>query len=64
MQIGPNSLETLAVPRDCTAKSPIRTTTVIWRMSVSVMPVLIPGMVFSPSTAESTESAGVIIASP
>ena len=64
MQIGPNNREISAVPRDWIANSPIRITivtvsTVFWSKNAAVA-----GIVCIPSTADSTDSAGVMIASP
>ena len=58
--IGPNKAATFAVPRDCAANSAIRITTVIGTTNSSNAGVA----TFRPSTAESTESAGVMMASP
>ncbi len=58
--IGPKKAATLAVPRDCTANSAIRITTVIGTTKSSKAGVA----TFRPSTAESTDSAGVMMASP
>ena len=58
--IGPKNVATLAVPRDCTANSAIRITTVRGTTKSSNAGVT----TFKPSIAESTESAGVIMASP
>ena len=58
--IGPNKAATFAVPRDCTENSAIRITTVIGTTYSSNAGVA----TFKPSTADSTDSAGVMIASP
>ena len=58
--MGPKKAATLAVPRDCTANSMIRTSTVNGTTYASNAGVTI----FNPSIAERTDSAGVIIASP
>ena len=58
--IGPNNAATLAVPRDCTANSASRITTASGTTYGSNAGVAI----FRPSTAESTDSAGVMTASP
>jgi len=58
--IGPNSLPILAVPKRCTANTASSTTTVIGTMNACS-----PGAATSrPSTAPSTEIAGVITPSP
>ena len=57
---GPNMAPTLAVPRDWIRNSPTRITTVITTTYGSNTWVAIA----SPSTAPSTEMAGVIIPSP
>ena len=63
-QIGPNSFDTAAVPRACTANRPINMASVI-RMIVDVgMSGTMAGTDFNPSTADSTDKAGVRIASP
>ena len=61
---GPNSAPTRAVPRDCTMKSAMRMTTLIIMTSSVVTLGPSPGMVFSPSSAPSTETAGVMMLSP
>ncbi len=58
--IGPNSAATFAVPRDCTENSTTRITTVSgttysWNAGVATS---------MPSTADSTDKAGVMTASP
>ncbi len=58
--IGPKKAATFAVPRDCTANNATRITTVIGTTYASNAGVTI----FKPSTAESTDSAGVMMASP
>ena len=58
--IGPKKAATLAVPRDWTANSAIRITTVIGTTKSSNAGVA----TFRPSIAESTEIAGVMMASP
>ena len=62
--IGPNRLATLAVPRDCDRNSSTSTTA----LASSTVPWLTTwcswGTVFMPSMADSTEMAGVIMASP
>ena len=58
--IGPNKAATLAVPRLCMAKSPIRMT--IDRGTTAFSKA--GAMSFRPSTADMTESAGVMAASP
>ena len=60
IMMGPKSAPMLAVPRRWITKSPISTTRVMGRMyglNVGVM-------ISRPSTAESTEMAGVITPSP
>ena len=57
---GPNTVETRAVPKRCTMNSPIRITTVIG----TTQGVRRGSTTSRPSTAESTEMAGVMIASP
>ena len=58
--IGPNIRPTLAVPRDWMKNRPIR-----MAIAVGITKALNPGLtVVSPSTADSTEIAGVIIESP
>ena len=57
---GPNSLPTAAVPRDWIANSPIRMTIAIGTTRASAR----SATTVSPSTADSTEMAGVMIASP
>ena len=59
-QSGPKNVATLAVPRDCTANSATRITTVSGTTYGSNAGVTI----FKPSTADNTDSAGVRIASP
>ena len=58
--IGPNSRPTRCVPCRWIAKTPIRMTTVIGTTYGSKSGVA----TFSPSTAPSTEMAGVIMPSP
>ena len=58
--IGPNSFATLPVPKRCTANSATRITSVIGTMYSSNAGVA----TLRPSTAESTEIAGVMMASP
>ena len=58
--IGPKNAATLAVPRDCTENSAIRMTTVIGTTTSSKAGVA----TFRPSTADNTDSAGVMMASP
>ena len=58
--IGPKTAPTLLVPRLCTMNSPIRITTVIGTMYGSKTCVA----TLNPSTALSTEIAGVIMPSP
>ena len=58
--IGPNSAATFAVPRDCAINNTIKITTVIGTTKSSNAGVA----TFKPSTAESTDSAGVMMASP
>ena len=58
--IGPKKAATFAVPRDCTANSAIKITTVIGTTNSSNAGVA----TFKPSIAESTDSAGVMMASP
>ncbi|MCY1481532.1 hypothetical protein D9M68_150610 [compost metagenome] len=58
--IGPKKLETAAVPLDCTANSMSRMTTAIGTTYSDSAGVTS----FRPSTAERTDKAGVIIASP
>ena len=58
---GPNSQPTAPVPNRCAANRPTRITSAIG----SISPPGIPGVAtFSPSTADVTEIAGVIIPSP
>ena len=58
--IGPKNAATFAVPRDCIKNKPNRMTTAIGTTNFSK-----PGATsFNPSTAESTEMAGVMMASP
>ena len=58
--IGPNNSPTLAVPRDWIANSPIRIT-----IAEGITNGANPGeTVVRPSTADSTEIAGVIMLSP
>ncbi len=57
---GPKKAAILAVPRDCTAEQAIRITTVIGTTYASNAGVT----TFRPSTADSTDSAGVMMASP
>ena len=58
--IGPKNAATRAVPRDCTANRPNRITTESGTTNRSS-----EGAITSrPSTADSTDSAGVIMASP
>ena len=58
--IGPNQAATAAVPRLCTLNSPTR----IARLSGMTKGSKAGVASFSPSTADSTEIAGVMIASP
>ena len=58
--IGPKKVATRPVPRLCTANSAIRMPSAIGRTYCSKAGVTS----FRPSTAESTEMAGVIAASP
>ena len=58
--MGPKKAATFAVPVDCTANSATRITTVSGTTYGSKAGVAI----LRPSIAESTDSAGVIIASP
>ena len=64
VMIGPNTTPTRAVPRDCTANSaisrPIETisTSGVWKWAPT------PGTDLSPSTADRTEMAGVMMPSP
>ena len=64
MQIGPNSLDTCAVPRAWIRNSPTRMPIVSARTVASSNTCAIDGMVRSPSIADSTDSDGVMIASP
>ena len=58
--MGPNSKPTFAVPWDWIANRPIR-----MAIAVGMTKGVKPGLtVFRPSTADSTEIAGVIIESP
>ena len=57
---GPNNAPTFAVPRDCMKNSPTMITTA--KGSTNGVKWLLT--TFSPSTAESTDMAGVIIESP
>ena len=58
--MGPKNWATAAVPRDCTANKPTRMAIVIG----STASLSAGATSFRPSTAESTEMAGVITASP
>ena len=58
--IGPNKEATRAVPPRCMAKSPMRMASESGTTAFSKAGV----MTLSPSTAEMTESAGVMAASP
>ena len=58
--MGPKSCATLAVPLDCTLNSPTRMASVIGRTAYSSCGAIS----FRPSTADSTEMAGVMTASP
>ena len=64
MQIWPNSRDTRAVPRLWIRNSPTRIAIVTAMIRLSLNTASPPGSVRSPSTAESTESEGVMIASP
>src|SRR5690554_1585685 len=58
--IGPNMIETLAVPNRCTKNTPTMMTRVMGTTQRAI-----PGCTnCTPSTADSTEMAGVIMASP
>ena len=59
-QIGPNTAPIFAVPRYCTRKSATRITTEIGKTAFSKC----GETTLSPSTAESTEMAGVMMPSP
>ncbi len=61
--IGPKKRPTTPVPRACTTKSPMRMPTPMSRMKGS-MRAESAGTARKPSTAERTEIAGVISASP
>ena len=61
---GPNRAATLAVPRDWTMNNPIRTTRAMAISTDGVIASANPGAVLRPSTADSTEIAGAMIASP
>ena len=58
--IGPKKAATFAVPRDCTANSATRITTVIGTTKSSKAGVA----TLRPSIADNTDSAGVMMASP
>ena len=58
--MGPKKVATRAVPRACTTNRPIRMTIVSGTTTLSS----VGATSFNPSTAESTEIAGVRIASP
>ena len=58
--IGPKKRATFSVPRDCTANSSTRMAIVIGRTAASSC----GATSLRPSTADSTEMAGVITASP
>ena len=64
MQTGPNSRATLAVPFACTANSATRMPPATASVTVGVTNCAAPGSVFTPSTADSTDNAGVMMASP
>ncbi|PAV93509.1 hypothetical protein WR25_26191 [Diploscapter pachys] len=64
MHTGPNSDATRAVPFDCRKNSAIKITIVSARIVPSSKNVAALGMVRSPSIADSTDSDGVMIASP
>ena len=57
---GPKNFPTVAVPRRCTANSPMRITAVIGTTKSANL----GSTTFIPSTADSTEIAGVIMLSP
>ncbi len=61
---GPNSTDTRAVPRACIRNKPIRITMVMPMIVSSSNIAPAPGMVRNPSMADSTDKAGVMIASP
>ncbi len=61
---GPKTLPSPAVPRLCTANSPIRMTTVMSGMRNCRSPAKKSVATSRPSMAESTEMAGVIMPSP
>ena len=58
--MGPKNCATLAVPRDCTLNRPTRIATVIGSTAYCICGAIS----FRPSTADSTEMAGVMTASP
>jgi hypothetical protein len=62
--IGPNAAPTRAVPCDCTANRATRSAIEIISTWASWICAPTPGTDFSPSTADRTEIAGVIAASP
>ena len=64
MQIGPNSFDTCAVPRAWIRNSPTRMPMVSARTVGWSNTSCIDGIVRSPSIADSTDSDGVMIASP
>ncbi len=61
---GPKNIATLAVPRNCTAKRPLRMTRLVRITTEVVTECCSAGTVFSPSIADSTEIAGVMMESP
>ena len=63
-QIGPNQAATLAVPLDWTRNKLISTTSAIAISTDGVIASAKPGAVFKPSTADNTDIAGVMMASP
>ena len=64
MHTGPNSFETLAVPRDWMMNRAMRIEMVTNRIRSSLNSCPAPGSVLNPSTADKTDKAGVMIASP
>ena len=63
-QIGPNQVATLAVPRDWAVNRPINKVRAMEISIGGVMACARLGTADSPSMAESTEIAGVMMASP
>ncbi len=63
-QTGPKKAATLAVPWDCTRNRATRMVRLMTITTAGVTSWAMAGTVRSPSTADSTEIAGVIMASP